>query len=103
MGRWPEAMRDFTLYGETSGQLDAFGLPVRLNWMAKYHGQALVVYGHTPVAEPVRINNTVNIDTGCVFGGALTALRYPEMEFISVPARAVYSESNRPLLRLEDF
>ena len=103
MGRWPEAVRDFTLYGETSGQMDEFGLPVRLNWMAKYHGQALIVYGHTPVAEPVRINNTINLDTGCVFGGALTALRYPEMTLVSVPAQAVYSPTNRPFMRMEDF
>jgi len=103
VGRWPQAARDFTLYGETSGQLDAFGLPVRLNWMAKYHGQGLIVYGHTPVAEPVRINNTLNIDTGCVFGGALTALRYPEMRLVSVPARVVYSPTNRPFLKMEDF
>ena len=103
IGRWPQAARDFTLYGETSGQMDEFGLPVRLNWMAKYHGQALIVYGHTPVAEPVQINHTLNLDTGCVFGGALTALRYPEMTLVSVSARAVYSQTNRPFMRVEDF
>jgi protein phosphatase len=103
LGRWPQAARSFTLYGETSGEMDAFGLPVRLNWMAKYAGAALVVYGHTPVAEPVRIGNTLNIDTGCVFGGALTAFRYPEMTFESVSAREVYSRSNRPFMRAEDF
>jgi protein phosphatase len=103
IGRPPEAVRHFTLYGATTGKLDANGLPVRLNWMKDYHGDALVVYGHTPVAEPVRINNTLNIDTGCVFGGALTVLRYPEMTFVSVQAHEIYREANRPLLHLEDF
>ena len=48
----------------------------------------MVVYGHTPVPEPEWLNRTINIDTGCVFGGKLTALRYPERELVSVPARA---------------
>ena len=47
---------------------------------------ATVVYGHTPVPEPEWLNNTIYIDTGCVFGGTLTALRYPERELVSVPA-----------------
>ena len=63
-------------------------LPVRDNWAAEYRGRAMVVYGHTPVPEPEWLNRTINIDTGCVFGGKLTALRYPEKELVSVPARA---------------
>jgi protein phosphatase len=91
-------IRDFTLYGETTGQIDEYGLPVRGDWAGRYHGEALVVYGHTPVAQPRWVNHTVNIDTGCVFGGALTALRYPEMEFVSVPAQQTYADSLRPFL-----
>ena len=91
-----DRIRDFTLYGETTGQKDAYGLPVRGNWAATYHGTAMVVYGHTPVSQPEWLNHTVNIDTGCVFGGALTALRYPEREFVSVPAFKTYVESARP-------
>jgi polynucleotide kinase-phosphatase len=58
----------------------------------------MVVYGHTPVPEPDWLNRTVNIDTGCVFGGKLTALRYPEKEFVSVPAARTYCEPARPFL-----
>ncbi len=77
--------------------------PVRYNWSADYRGKALVVYGHTPVPEPLWLNNTVNIDTGCVFGGRLTALRYPEREIVTVPARATYYESRKPFLPVEDL
>ena len=72
-GRGSGKVRDFALYGETTGETDEFGLPVRFNWAAEYRGQAMVVYGHTPVPEPDWLNRTVNIDTGCVFGGKLTA------------------------------
>ena len=51
---------------------------------------SLVVYGHTPVPEAVWLNRTICIDTGCVFGGQLTALRYPERELVSVPAHEIY-------------
>ena len=96
-GRASARVRDFCLYGETTGETDEFGLPVRYNWAAEYRGRAAVVYGHTPVAEPVWLNNTINIDTGCVFGGKLTALRYPEQEMVSVPAERVHYEPARPL------
>jgi protein phosphatase len=89
-GRGSGKVRDFALYGETTGETDEFGLPVRGNWAAEYRGKAIVVYGHTPVAEPEWLNRTINIDTGCVFGGKLTAIRYPERELVSVPARKTY-------------
>ena len=100
-GRASARVREFSLYGETTGESDEFGLPVRLNWAADYRGKATVVYGHTPVPEPDWLNNTVNIDTGCVFGGSLTALRHPEREFVSVPALAVYATPIRPLAPAE--
>jgi protein phosphatase len=87
-----------SLYGETTGETDEFGLPVRVNWAADYRGRAMVVYGHTPVPEPEWLNRTVNIDTGCVFGGSLTALRYPEKEFVSVPAKHTYYAPARPFI-----
>jgi protein phosphatase len=97
-GRGSGAVREFCLYGETTGETDEFGLPVRHNWAAEYRGDAIVVYGHTPVPEPEWLNRTLNIDTGCVFGGKLTALRYPENEWVSVPAEATYAEPARPFL-----
>lgn len=97
-GRGSAKVRDFALYGETTGETDEFGLPVRLNWAAEYRGQAMVVYGHTPVPEPEWLNRTVNIDTGCVFGGHLTALRYPERELVSVPAKNTYYKPARPFV-----
>jgi protein phosphatase len=97
-GRGSGKVREFALYGETTGETDEFGLPVRYNWAAEYRGLAMVVYGHTPVPEPEWLNRTVNIDTGCVFGGKLTALCYPEKEFVSVPAARIYCEPARPFL-----
>jgi protein phosphatase len=96
-GRGSGAVRSFAMYGETTGETDEYGLPVRHNWAADYRGKASVVYGHTPVLESEWLNNTICIDTGCVFGGKLTALRYPERELVSVPAQRMYYEPIRPL------
>jgi len=97
-GRGSGKVRDFALYGETTGETDEFGLPVRYNWAREYRGKAIVVYGHTPVVEPEWLNGTIDIDTGCVYGGKLTALRYPEKELVSVAAIQVYCESAKPFL-----
>lgn len=101
-GRGSGKVRDFALYGETTGETDEYGLPVRYNWAAEYRGKAMVVYGHTPVAEPEWLNRTINIDTGCVFGGKLTALRYPERELTAVSALRTYYESAKPFLSSEE-
>lgn len=100
-GRGSGKVREFALYGETTGETDEFGLPVRYNWAAEYRGRAAVVYGHTPVPQAEWLNNTICIDTGCVFGGALTALRWPEKELVSVPARATYCVPSKPFLSAE--
>ncbi|QGJ70661.1 Polynucleotide kinase-phosphatase [Planctomycetales bacterium 10988] len=95
-GRGSGKVREFAIYGEASDETDEHGLPIRSDWAVDYRGRAKVVYGHTPVEEPNWLNGTVNIDTGCVFGGKLTALRYPEMEFVSIPARKTYCDPIRP-------
>src|SRR4029077_14854016 len=100
-GRGSGAVRSFALFGETTGETDEFGLPVRYNWAADYRGKAMVVYGHTPIAEPQWLNRTVNIDTGCVFGGKLTAFRYPEKEFLLVPSHRTYYEPVQSLVPAE--
>jgi protein phosphatase len=97
-GRGLAKVRDFALYGETTGETDEFGLPVRYNWAAEYRGAAMVVYGHTPTPVAEWLNRTINIDTGCVFGGKLTALRYPEKELVSIPAAKIYAQPAKPLL-----
>jgi polynucleotide kinase-phosphatase len=97
-GRASGRVRSFALYGETTGETDEYGLPVRYPWARDYRGRATVVYGHTPTPDPEWINNTICIDTGCVFGGALTALRYPSRELVSVPAAKEYYAPARPLV-----
>jgi protein phosphatase len=100
-GRGSGHVRAFALYGETTGEIDEFGLPVRYPWAEEYRGKATVVYGHVPVPEAEWINNTIDLDTGCVFGGKLTALRYPEKEIVSIPAAKVYYEPIKPFLAEE--
>ena len=95
-GRSSGRVRSFALYGDTTGETDEFGLPVRYPWAREYRGAAMVVYGHTPVPEAEWVNNTICLDTGVVFGGALTALRYPERELVAVPAEQQWYEPVAP-------
>ncbi|PFG43545.1 polynucleotide kinase-phosphatase [Isoptericola jiangsuensis] len=96
-GRASARVRSFALYGDTTGETDEYGLPVRHPWAREYRGAAVVVYGHTPVVEPEWVNNTICLDTGVVFGGKLTALRYPEKEIVQVAALEQHFEPVRPL------
>lgn len=95
-GRASPPIRDFALYGETTGEIDEFGLPVRMNWAEEYRGTATVVHGHVAVPRSEWLNNTIDIDTGCVFGGSLTALRWPERDLVQIQAKAQYSKPIRP-------
>ncbi|RNL73138.1 polynucleotide kinase-phosphatase [Streptomyces sp. I6] len=97
-GRTSGRVRSHALYGDTTGETDEFGLPVRYPWAEDYRGRAAVVYGHTPVPTASWVNNTICLDTGAVFGGRLTALRWPERELVDVPAEQVWYEPVRPLL-----
>jgi polynucleotide kinase-phosphatase len=101
-GRSSGRVRSFALYGDTTGETDEYGLPVRYPWAREYRGTAMVVYGHTPVPKPEWVNNTICVDTGVVFGGELTALRYPSRELVQVPAEQQWYEPARPLASPDD-
>lgn len=96
IGRTGDSVRRFCLFGDTDNELDPLGLPIRYHWAADYDGQAEIVYGHTPVAAAEWVNRTLCIDTGAVFGGALTALRWPEREIVSVPALGAHAPLRKP-------
>lgn len=96
LGRTDGKVRSFALYGDTTSEVDGFGYPVRRNWALEHDGEPAIVYGHVSAPEVQAINNTWCLDTGCCFGGRLTALRWPEKELVSVPARAVYFVPDRP-------
>lgn len=97
LGRSSPRIDSFCLYGDTTGETDELGLPIRHPWANDYRGDTIIVYGHTPISEPEWVNNTINIDTGCVFGGKLTALRYPENEIVSVHALKTYYKPTKPI------
>ena len=92
-----KAAKRFALFGDTTGAVDKFGLPVRTDWAAHYSGHTAIVYGHTAVSAAKWVNETICIDTGCVFGGKLTALRWPERTLVQVPAHRVWFQPARPL------
>lgn len=96
-GRASGRVRSFALYGDTTGETDEYGLPVRYPWAEDYRGSAMVLYGHTPTLEAEWVNGTMCLDTGCVFGGKLSALRYPERDVVSVAAEQVWYEPVKPL------
>jgi protein phosphatase len=97
IGKTGGKVRSFALYGDTTGETDSFGSPVRRNWALAYRGDPAIVYGHVAAPDVQAVNNTWCIDTGCCFGGALTAFRWPERELVSVPARRVWFDGSRPL------
>ena len=80
----PDRIRSYTMYGPTTGRTTPEGFPERIDWAPSYEGPELVVFGHQVYDAPYWQDYAIGIDTGCVFGGALTALRYPSMEIVSV-------------------
>ncbi len=102
IGRASARVREFCLYGETTGETDEYGLPVRLDWASDYRGRANIIFGHVAGKEVKSVNKTICIDTGCVFGGKLTAYRYPENEIVSVDALRQYYEPVKPLDEIAD-
>lgn len=92
IGRTSKRVKSFVLYGDVTGETNPDGTPVRRDWAIHHQGGPWIIYGHTPVREPRFISRTVNIDTGCVFGGHLSALRYPEMTVCQVPSTMPFVE-----------
>jgi polynucleotide kinase-phosphatase len=95
VGRDSEAVRDFAVHGATLERVDRYGLPIRVHWATAYRGRPFLVYGHTAVREPDAVGPTLNIDTGCCYGGALTAFRWPERQVVQVRASRVHYRSPR--------
>jgi protein phosphatase len=96
IGSYNDRVRTMCLYGDITGKTNPDGTPVRIDWAQHYRGEAAIVYGHTPVPGPRWVNNTANIDQGCVFGGWLTGMRWPEREAIQVRARHAYYQVRTP-------
>lgn len=90
IGKSNKKVKTFVLYGDITGAKHPDGSPLRRDWAQYYDGEPWIIYGHTPVMEPRQVHHTFNIDTGCIFGGKLTALRYPEFELVSVPSTMPY-------------
>ncbi len=91
-GKASRKVREFCLYGDVDGSLDSNGKPKRKDWTKNYRGNALVVYGHTVKTNIANVNNTLCIDTGCVYGGKLSAYKYPENKIVSIDALSTYFE-----------
>ena len=89
-GRHTSGARSFALYGKTTGRVDEDGRPEVVDWTDDYDGDAVVVHGHVVHPRPRIVGNVVAIDTGCVFGGSLTAYRWPERHFVEVKAVATH-------------
>ena len=94
-----KAIRDFCRYGDVQGT-DENGSPIRGEWYMQHNSGETIIWGHEPKLEPMRIKRTINVDQGVVFGGKLTALRYPEETFMFVNALENYAgDDNNPILK----
>ncbi|MEK4062718.1 MULTISPECIES: polynucleotide kinase-phosphatase [unclassified Paenibacillus] len=101
IGRQSKRIQDFCRYGDTEGS-EGKGTPVRKEWYVQHDSGELIVWGHDPRPYPTLVKNTVNIDQGAVFGGSLTAYRYPEQQFVAVKAHRDYAQDpDSPLIRWE--
>jgi diadenosine tetraphosphatase ApaH/serine/threonine PP2A family protein phosphatase len=64
-------------------------------WTNHWRGPERVIFGHTVVDKPLVTEHAVGIDTGCVFGGPLTAVVLPGWEIVSVPSKQPKREDSR--------
>jgi len=66
-------------------------------WYAVYRGEKIVLFGHWPRAKPARARRAIGLDTGCVYGGQLTAYIIETDQFVGVRARRTYEQPKRQL------
>ena len=59
-------------------------------WYRVYRGRKTVLFGHWPAKEPRRTPHAIGLDTGCVYGGHLSAFIVESNQLLSVPARRAY-------------
>lgn len=64
-------------------------------WADTWVGSPFVIYGHTPRPNILERPGSIGIDTGCVYGGHLTAYIVEEKSLVQVRARKAYAHSKR--------
>lgn len=84
-------VRGVTSSGATTTRAQE-GLP----WASRYRGEELIVFGHDAIRGLQLREHSIGLDSGCVYGGELSALEVRPRKLYSVPAREMYS---RPLNR----
>ena len=70
-------------------------------WFELYDEDPRIFFGHTVLRDPFISESAVGLDTGCVYGGKLTAYDCANDELISVPAERTYQ--SRPDSKFLDF
>jgi predicted phosphodiesterase len=88
-------LRSITRRGRTSKRASA-GKP----WAQLWAGPALVVFGHDAMRGLQRWPHAIGLDTGCVYGGALSALVLPEMKIVSVRSKRDYAPRGAAMAEL---
>jgi hypothetical protein len=59
-------------------------------WYEAYTGELPIFFGHWALRGCVEYGVVRGLDSGCVYGGSLTAYVMPDEKWVSVPARGVH-------------
>lgn len=80
--------------------IDPLGQPAKRSrapespvWADYWKGPPYVIYGHTPRPKVYKTSCSLGIDTGCVYGGRLTAYDVEAKTILQVRARKAYARS----------